>query len=182
MNENKSLLVRSSATFGLFMGIYWMIKYIFFILGLSSEMMNTIYWGLTLAVPMIAYRFTQRYRLMIGGKIGFFHAWQFGVLLYFFAALIVSLIHYIFYRYIAPPDLLSTAMNQTIELLKQSNATEEMVESISNVRLTPIQMAIQGILNNVFYGVLFSLPVALIVSLWKRDRNIPTITPTDSNE
>ncbi|MDL2265325.1 DUF4199 domain-containing protein [Parabacteroides sp. OttesenSCG-928-G07] len=165
MAENKSLLLKASMTFGFLMGIYWCVKYVFFMLGVSSAFMTAIYWGMTFVVPVIAYRFTRRHKLMTGGKIGFFTAWQFGILLYTFAALLVSLEHYIFYRYLAPPELLSSALSQTIELLKQqSGFSAEQLEAISSLHLSPIQMTIQGIFNNIFYGIVFSLPVAAIVS------------------
>ena len=111
---------------------------------LQMPLLSSLYWGMTIMVPYIAYRFTKRYREQLGGQIGFFHAWQFGILLYFFAALIVSLAHYGFYRYIAPDDFLTNSISEA-------------------VRITPIQMAIQGIFNNLFYGIIFSIPVAALL-------------------
>lgn len=176
MGENRSLLVKFSMTFGLYMGIYWLFKYLFSIWGLKTPSMGAIYWGLTLAVPFIAYKFTRQYRLLIGGKIGFLHAWQFGFLLYLFASLIVSLEHYIFYRYIAPPEFLSDTLIQAMEVLKQTQLEDKIVDSMENIHITPIQMAIQGIFSNVFYGIVLSLPIAGIVS---RGQDTP---PSNSND
>lgn len=179
MRENKSLLIKTSMTFGLSMGLYWLFKYIFFIWGFSSPMMGPIYWGLTLAVPFIAFRFTKQYRFVAGGKIGFFHAWQFGTLLYLFASLIVSLGHYIFYRYMAPPDLISNIVTQTIDTLKQAQVDIKAIESLESMHITPIQMTIQGIFSNVFYGIILSIPVAILVA-HKQDPNV--IIPADVND
>ncbi len=90
MEENKNLLLKGAMTYGLAMGIYWVVKYIFFIFSVSVPSLSLVYWLLTLAVPFIAYYMTKRYRHDIGGRISFFHAWRFGTMLYFFAALIVS--------------------------------------------------------------------------------------------
>jgi len=169
MGENKSLLLKSSMSFGFMLGIFWAVKYAFYMFGTSSAIMNFIYMFLTALVPIVAYVMTRLYKVALGGKIGFFHAWQFGVLLYFFAALVVSLEHYAFYRYIAPPGFLENSINQTIELLKKAEVDEKMIEAVSNFRFTPIRMAIQGIFNNVFYGMFFSLPVAYVVSRTKMD-------------
>jgi len=164
MTENKSLLMKSAMTYGLSMGIYWIIKYIFFIFGFSIPVLSFIYWAFTLAVPFIAYYLTRRYKKDIGGQIGFFHAWQFGVLLYFFAAVIVALIHYIFYQYIAPPDLLSNSVSQIVDMLKSSGVESgTVIDTFSQLKISPIQMAIQGIFNNVFYGVILSIPVAALL-------------------
>ncbi len=185
MGENKSLLLKSSMQYGLSMGIFWCIKYLFFMLGVSSNFWGILYMMLTLLVPFFAYFFTWRYKRDIGGKIGFFHAWQFGVLLYFFAALIVCLEHYIFYQYIAPPGFLANSLNQTLELLRNSQVDPQMIEAIGNVNISPIQMAIQGIFNNVFYGVIFSIPIAMIASrkpLQPEENIPPTANQSEENE
>ena len=98
MEENKGLLLKCAMSYGLAMGIYWVIKYLFLIFGYSIPSLIFIYEGLSLAVPLIAYYLTKRYRQDIGGSISFFHAWRFGIMLYFFAALIVSIEHFIFFQ------------------------------------------------------------------------------------
>ena len=130
---------------------------------LQMPLLSSLYWGMTIMVPYIAYRFTKRYREQLGGKIGFFHAWQFGILLYFFAALIVSLAHYGFYRYVAPDDFLSNSISEAVTLLQNSQIDNQLIQSIQEIRITPIQMAIQGIFNNLFYGIIFSIPVAALL-------------------
>ena len=130
---------------------------------LQMPLLSSLYWGMTIMVPYIAYRFTKRYREQLGGQIGFFHAWQFGILLYFFAALIVSLVHYGFYRYIAPDDFLTNSISEAVNLLQNSQINNQLIQSLQEVRITPIQMAIQGIFNNLFYGIIFSIPVAALL-------------------
>ena len=130
---------------------------------LQMPLLSSLYWGMTIMVPYIAYRFTKRYREQLGGQIGFFHAWQFGILLYFFAALIVSLAHYGFYRYIAPDDFLANSISEAVCLLQNSHIDKQLIQSVQEVRITPIQLAIQGIFNNLFYGIIFSIPVAALL-------------------
>ncbi len=161
--ENKDLLLKSAMSYGLAMGMYWVVKYVFFILGNSRPLLMFMYELMSLAVPFLAYYWTMCYRKDIGGSISFGHAWQFGVLLYFFAALIVSLEHYVFYKYIASPDFLSNAMEQAKRLLEAADAKADMLKAVDEIRLTPVHMAIQGIFNNVFYGIILSVPVAALV-------------------
>ena len=127
MQENKSLLLKSAMEFGFGMGCYWVLKYIFFIFSLQVHLLSSLYWGMTLLVPYLAYRFTKRYREIVGGQIGFFHAWQFGILLYFFAALIVSLVHYGFYRYLAPADFLTNSIKEAIRLFQNSPIDTQLI-------------------------------------------------------
>lgn len=163
MEENKNLLLKGAMTYGLAMGIYWVVKYIFFIFSVSVPSLSLVYWLLTLAVPFIADYMTKRYRHDIGGRISFFHAWRFGTMLYFFAALIVSLEYFVFYQFIAPPDFVANAIGQLTTALKDSQVNSDMLDSLSNIRISPIHMAIQGIFNNVFYGIILSIPVAALL-------------------
>lgn len=163
MEDNKGLLLKCAMSYGLAMGIYWVIKYLFLIFGYSIPPLIFIYEGLSLAVPFIAYYLTKRYRQDIGGSISFFHAWRFGIMLYFFAALIVSVEHFVFYQFIAPPDFISNTMDQAVKVLKDANFDSEILETVKQTNITPIHMAIQQIFNNIFYGIIFSIPVAALV-------------------
>ena len=71
MEENKGLLLKCAMSYGLAMGIYWVIKYLFLIFGYSIPSLIFIYEGLSLVVPLIAYYLTKRYRQDIGGSISF---------------------------------------------------------------------------------------------------------------
>lgn len=147
-------------SYGLVMGIYWVVKYIFNMFSPYYPSLIVVYWGMSLLVPYIGYVLTKRYRDDLGGSISFSQAWRFGVLLYFFAALIVSVMHYIFYRFVAPPDYMANAVSQTIESLKQMQVENQVIQSIETLNFSPIHLALQGILNNILYGIIFSIPVA----------------------
>jgi hypothetical protein len=148
--------------YGLLLGIFWVIKYIFFIWSVTHPAMGVVYWTLTPLTLVFAYLFTKVYKIMIGGIIGFFHAWQFGVLLYFFAALIVSLLHYVFYRYLAPADYIANVMEVAVNMVKEINPQAE--EALNQMPvLTPIRLTLQEILTNVFYGIILSAPIAALL-------------------
>ena len=165
MEENKNLFLKASMTYGLIMGIFWVIKYLFFIFSvkLSSHGLSLAYTALTVFVPVFAYYMTKRYREDLGGQISFFHAWRFGMMLYFFAAVIVSLEHFVFFQFIAPADFVYDAVGQFANVLKEQQVDTQILDSLGSMNFSPIHMAIQGIFNNVFYGIIFSIPVAAIV-------------------
>lgn len=162
MNDS-SMLMKYSSTYGFYLGLYWVFKYMFLIWGYKIPSLIFVYYALSLAVPFIAYSLTKRYRSDIGGVISFFHAWRFGTMLYFFAALIVSIPQFIFYRFLVPENFLSDAMLEIVKLFEDMKVDEYLLESIKGIDLTPIHMVIQGIFNNIFYGVILSIPVALFV-------------------
>lgn len=155
------MLLNSAMFYGLLLGVFWVVKYVFFIWGTTYPAMGVVYWVLSSLTIAFAYVFTKVYKILIGGRIGFFHAWQFGVLLYFFASLVVSLMHYIFFRYLAPSGYIADMMDIAVNILREISPQAE--ETIKQTPVTPIQLAIQGIFNNVFYGVILSLPVATLL-------------------
>lgn len=153
----------ATMSYGFSLGIFWIVKYIFYMFSMRFSYLVVIYWGMSLVVPYLAYLLTKRYREDLGGVISFSQAWRFGVLIYLFAAMLVSIMHYVFYRFVAPPDFLSSAVEQTIASLKQMQVDSKVISSIESMNFSPIHMALQGILNNIFYGIILSLPVAALV-------------------
>ena len=153
----------AAMSYGFSLGIFWIVKYIFYMFSMRFSYLVVIYWGMSLVVPYLAYLLTKRYREDLGGVISFSQAWRFGVLIYLFAAMLVSVMHYVLYRFVAPPDFLSSAVEQTIASLKQMQVDSKVISSIESMNFSPIHMALQGILNNIFYGIILSLPVAALV-------------------
>lgn len=153
----------AAMSYGFSLGIFWIVKYIFYMFSMRFSYLVVIYWGMSLVVPYLAYLLTKRYREDLGGVISFSQAWRFGVLIYLFAAMLVSIMHYVFYRFVAPPDFLSSAVEQTIASLKQMQVDSKVISSIESMNFSPIHMALQGILNNIFYGIILSLPVAALI-------------------
>ena len=153
----------AAMSYGFSLGIFWIVKYIFYMFSMRFSYLVVIYWGMSLVVPYLAYLLTKRYREDLGGVISFSQAWRFGVLIYLFAAMLVSVMHYVFYRFVAPPDFLSSAVEQTIASLKQMQVDSKVISSIESMNFSPIHMALQGILNNIFYDIILSLPVATLV-------------------
>lgn len=147
------------------MGLFWAFKYIFFVLSVSYSFLSFVYWGLTFSVPFLLATLILHFRVYSPGNVSFSRDWMLGVLIYLFAALFVSLAHYVFYRYLAPPNFIADSLNSAIGLIRDSGVSEEVKETVEAMATpTPIQMTIQGIFNNILYGVVVSLPVALITS------------------
>lgn len=170
MKDVKNLLLKSSMMYGLIMGLFWAFKYIFYMLSISYPFFSIIYWGLTFSVPLLLALLILHFRVVSPGGVSFSRDWTLGVLIFFFAALVVSLEHYIFYRYVAPPNFIADSFSSAIDILKDSNLSEEVKSTIESMATpTPIQMTIQGLFNNLFYGILIAIPVAAITSRLKKN-------------
>jgi len=161
----KNGLTQYAMRAGLVLGLFWVFRYLLFMLGSGNFLINGIH---TLLMPftlILAYLFTVRYRMSLGGSISFGKAWRLGVMTYFFAALIVSIPHYIYYQYVNP-TYLSDAIDMAKELLSGIELSPESAEVINNMEApVPILMTFYDIISNIFYGMIFSVPIALIASL-----------------
>ncbi|MDR0658024.1 MAG: DUF4199 domain-containing protein [Mediterranea sp.] len=101
MAENRINIQRYAMHFGTCMGIYWIMKFILFPLGLSNPFLLLLFFVLTIAVPFIGIFYARSFRNKVcGGSITFMQSWVFMVFMYLFASLLVAIAHYIYFRYI----------------------------------------------------------------------------------
>lgn len=110
-----------------------------------------------------------------GGGISFLHAWIFTVFMYMFAALLAAVAHYIYFRFIDHGYVINTCETM-VDTLAQSNmpgmdsyiATyQEALETA--LLLSPIDITLQMISSNVFWGSILAFPTALFVMRRKKD-------------
>lgn len=170
MTENRSSLQKYAMHFGTYMGIYWVLKFILFPLGLTIPFLLFLFIGLTLGVPFMGYHYGRMYRNKIcGGYISFLQAWIFTVFMYMFAALLAAVAHYVYFRYIDNGFVADTYLRILNEATKtQLPGMEPYMEQFKNMidlisSLTPIDITLQLLSQNVFYGALLAIPTALFV-------------------
>ena len=148
----------------------------YFPVGLSVPFLLFLFMGLTLCVPFMGYYYARMYRNQVcGGGISFLHAWVFTVFMYMFAALLAAVAHYIYFRFIDHGYVINTCETM-VDTLAQSNmpgmdsyiATYQ--EALETARLlSPIDITLQMISSNVFWGSILAFPTALFVMRRKKD-------------
>ena len=176
MAESRSHIQKYAMHFGTYMGVYWILKFSLFPLGLTIPFLLFLFLGLTLGVPFMGYYYTRIYRNKIcGGEISFGHAWMFTVFMYMFAALLTAVAHYIYFRFIDHGFVINAYESQ-IDILNKSgvpdieaytNMFQETLETVKS--LTPIDITMQLVSWNVFCGSLLALPTALFVMRRKKE-------------
>lgn len=165
-------LLNCAMTYGTAMGGYWIAKFMLVPFIFTVPLTSMIFLLLTAAVPILGYYFTRQYRdkYCPEGRVPFMQAWIFCLLMYMFAALLVSVAHYVFFRYVDDGAMLA-AYSGVLEQMQQADPSltagveqyQEAIKMLSS--LTPIELTVQMISSNIFYGMIFSLPTALLVSL-----------------
>ncbi len=161
--------------FGTAMGLFWIFKFIFLPLGFKVPFLQLLFVILTCSVPFLGYRYARTFRdKYCDGEINFIRAYTFILFMYFFAALLTSAGHFIYFNFIDDGFITSTYLSQ-LETLK-SNVTGEMETSVEQLietfniiaSMSPIQITLQLIFQNIFYGSLLALPTALFVTRRKK--------------
>lgn len=165
-------VVNCAMVYGTSMGLFWILKFMLVPFIFSVPFTSLCFLGLTVAVPFVGYFFARQYRdrYCPDGRVGFMQAWVFCMLMYAFAALLASVAHYIFFQYVDGGSMIATYRELLDELQRTAPELDEMVKQYHQAAdliasMTPIDLTIQLILNNIFYGMLLALPTALFVSL-----------------
>jgi hypothetical protein len=153
---------------GLILGILFSIN---FLLSISKTVpLVLISYALISIILVVTYRMTIRFRdKECSGEITFGKAFSFIILTYFFAALISSVVKYVYFQFINPNyllELLNESM-KAVEMLKLpiENAPYEQMEKM----MKPATFSLQYIWMNVLCGTFIGLIMAPFI---KKDKNI----------
>lgn len=155
--------------YGTFLGLYWIFKFIFLPIGVTIPLCQLLFILLTVFGPILGYVYTRRFRdLYCGGYISFFRAFSFTFFMYMFATILVAAAHYIYFRFIDGGYLINTYIQLFEEIKPQLQGdmgawNERMTEALNVVSsLSPLQLTFQLLSQNIFYGLLFAVPTALL--------------------
>ncbi|MBQ8674554.1 MAG: DUF4199 domain-containing protein [Bacteroides sp.] len=175
MSENRIYMQRYAMQFGTYMGIFWIVKFILFPLGMTHSFLSFLFLGLTVAVPFMGYRFARMYRdHFCEGAISFFQAYMFTLFMYMFAALLTAVAHYVYFRFIDQGFIINTLDSQIdqvaqMELPQLEGYVKLYRDALDSVRnLTAVNITMQLFSSNVFCGALLGLPTALLVMKSKK--------------
>lgn len=178
MQEKNKSILDYAMHYGALLGIFWIIKYCFFIGEHYWVHFIYFYHLLNVVSPLLMYVFYLRYRadnLEIKHNIG--QCVLFIVGISFFASLFESVIIYAHYAFINP-DFFTSISNMytgmldnmpvpekfSAEQLISYNQSKEIVSTVFSSRITYL---ILNIINQLFIGLIFSLLIGFLT----RNRN-----------
>ncbi len=181
--QETSTMMQCAMNMGAVVGIYYIGKFCLFPLSLHSTLAAMLFLGLTLMVPFLVYRLVRLYRdRYLNGSIEFARALAFVLLIMGFGSLLAAAAHYIYFAYIdggAMVSALEESIGQLMAIdLSTLEGTEnagtaiaqfnEYIELMRNTAtqlsaMTPIEMTMGMLSNNVSWAIAVALPVALFV-------------------
>lgn len=173
--ELAALLRQKSMALGTLLGVYYIVKFCLFPLSLRSGMAGMLFIVLTLMVPFVALRMVRRFQTEhIPGGMPFITAWTFALRMFFFASLLVAVAHYVYFAFIdggalaqAYTDSLAQLRETSIDGVTNQLAWQNQLDSVEKTfeavsALTPIQVVMELLINNLFWGSIAALFVALL--------------------
>ena len=180
-NQESSTMINYAMNFGAVVGLYYIGKFCLFPLSLYSTMAALLFLGLTLVVPVLIYRLVKRYRdLYCGGQIDFLRAFSFSMLIMAFGSLLAAAAHYVYFAFIDGGAMVGALVHsleqlQGVELSAVEGANADvmaqfnqyvdvMQQTVEQLQaMSPIDITMGMLSNNVSWSVILSLPIALIV-------------------
>ncbi|HIS11071.1 MAG TPA: DUF4199 domain-containing protein [Candidatus Avibacteroides excrementipullorum] len=171
MSESKMTIGAYARVYGLYMGIFWAVKFVFFPLGFSYPVFSFIFLLLTIMVPFVGAWFVKKIRDgVLDGRLGFWQAFLLSTNIYMYASLIAAIVHFIYFRFIDNGFILNSyleSVNQMQELLGSGEAAANIEMLKANVELmgtlSPIQIVFSLLSNNVVFGLFISLLAAVFL-------------------
>lgn len=169
MSKNRVNLQKHAMHFGTYMGVFWIVKFAFFPLGLSNSLFLFPFIALTLAVPFLAHRFAKRFRDEIcGGSITFSQSWVFLVFLFLFASLLTAVGHYIYFQFIDHGHIVSAYTEIISNLPEEATGIQGYKEQINEAlglieTMSPIEITMQLLSSNILNCSILSLVISFFI-------------------
>ena len=165
------LVSNSARRTGTLLGLFWIVKFILFPIGLLSSFVQFLFILLTLAVPFIVYYLVKSARdkkELFNGTLSFYEAFTYTLMVYFYASLLVAVAHYIYFQFIDHGFVFNQyqEMVDSFSQIAESNANlstsiEQLNKNIDMMRsFTPIQLTFELMMNNLMWGFMMALPTA----------------------
>ena len=170
MTDQRKNFQEAAMRYGTVMGIFWTLKFVLFPMGMQSPLLLMAFFLLTLIVPVAGFFLVRQYRdRECRGVLSFSRAFLFTSFMYLFAALFATIAHYVYFRYIDGGLIVNTYQDMLTQM--EAIATADMKASLDQFQqaldiiaaLSPLEISIQLITQNVFYCTLIALPTALLV-------------------
>jgi len=176
MEDKPKTLQEHAMRFGTMMGIFWIIKFSFLPMGFKIPLLQLLFIFMTLFVPILGYIYIRKYReRYCGGELSFLRGWVFSLYMYFFASLLTAAAHYIYFQFIDNGYLTGTYMDQ-LENLKATltgdleTSVDQLIQNLESIAsMSSLQLTMQLIFQNIFYGAILSLPTALLAMRRKKN-------------
>lgn len=148
---------------GMIIALLWTVSFACTVLVRAGALGNL----LAIATPFaVGWRLTQFRNYALGGTMSLRRAYAYGIYTFFYASIVFAIVQWAYFQFVdngAFATGVSQMMAAVAPIYRQNGFSQEQIsQSISIVgMLTPIQWAFMFMMQNIFIGVVLSLPIAL---------------------
>ena len=165
MQENKNSVISFAMQAGFGLGAFWIFKYLFVIGSTKYPSLEFANGFLLFFTPLILLFYLIQYKnSKAENTLKYWEGVKFGIILFFFASIIESVIIFIHVTRI-DPSYISRVTQQTIEMAKALNFSDSMMEELKNQSsFSPFIYILRNIMSNIFIGFILSLMLSPVAS------------------
>lgn len=150
---------------GAFLGILWIVSFVLTMLSPKFQLLGTL--GLTFAflTPFFVARRIRMFRDNIReGVLSYWNGYSYSMSMFFYAALLLALVQYLWFAFADDGTFLATALDQMRQMLLANKYPEtEVNAAIGEMKtMRPIDWALYFLSTNVITGFVLSIIIALI--------------------
>lgn len=170
MKDDKSHLLNYAMYGGLYMGLFWILKYLLVIGSEKIPELKFVSNVLGIGTFLILFYFLVKYKTeQTNNRMGYWHGVQFGIMLFFFASIFEALIVYIHIVCI-DPAFLANLYDNMLAMAKNLNISPKLLQNLEEqTRPSPLSYIFNNIMmGDVFVGMLLSIITVPIVRKIKR--------------
>jgi len=164
-------ITKSAMLNGLIMGIIFSLNFILSVSNNTTLIMLTNI--ITIAILVVIYRTTVKFRdTEFGGFITYWIAFKYILYTFFFAALISSVVKFIYFQFINPAYLDTFMYDETMKMLvRMKYPINETIEAQTRSMLKPASYTLLWVWVNVFIGSVVGIILAAFI---KKEKSIFT--------
>jgi len=160
-NNTYKLKYKYAADYGFILGGYLAVIYFLQYLFRTSAIMNVLTTIGIVCIPLVCFYLTKMYRdKALHGYIRYIQSWSFGIWLFFFAGLIMSVVYFIHFQFLEP-DFIANTFNQSLIMLEGMNYPKESLDLLAD---NGIPSAIQMVVSYLFAYIVGGAMLFLIIS------------------
>lgn len=150
---------------GIILGLFWVVKYLFVILGEKWQMAPLVSSFLNVGTPILLYHFLFKLYVVSDDSLTLGKGIRFAVILFLLASFFEAVIVFAHIQYINP-NYLAHLYDSMLEMTKSMSFGEQLADAVAKQPLpTPMSYIVSNVFfSNILLGALLSLIVTPMVS------------------
>ena len=168
---NKTIQLKAFARVdGAYLGLIWIASFAFFVMQYSNPIMGTVSMLVSFMSLYFIYKRIVKFRIDIcNDELPFAKAYIYSLFMFFYAALILGVAQYIYFKFIDGGFILNTYRDimSTPEFKEASKAygmsANEMKEALNTLsQVRPVDIVLNIMSMNIFGSIFLSIPIAFM--------------------